>query len=134
MARSTGLPRDVGVMGITRVIAARTRPVTVSRVTESKGSLDDSTTSTTEFTVDMWLHEPRESVAEELTGDRLEGGLGGLVVADGTVDLEHDDRVTYGGVEYSIDTIVGHPEDGAADGTPSDGTDFWMVTFTRRNP
>lgn len=132
MARSSGLPRRKGIAGITRVVRARTSAVTVSRVTETKGSLDESQTSTTDHTEDLWLFEPRESVAEELVGERVNGGLGGLAVADGTVDLQRDDRITHGGVEYEIDTIVGHPEDGDADGTSSPETDFWLVTFTRR--
>jgi len=128
MTRSSGLPRQRGVGGLTRIIRARTRSVTVSRVTETTGSLDETTTTTTDHTEDIWLFEPRESVAEELTGERLNGGLGGLTVADGTVDIELDDRITYGGVEYEVDTIVGHPDD-----TQSDAA-FWMVSFTRRHP
>lgn len=132
MARSTGLPRRTGIAGITRVVRARTRAVTVSRVSESTGSLDEVQTSTTDHTEDLWLFEPRESVAEELVGERVNGGLGGLAVADGTVDLQRDDRITHGGVEYEIDTVVGHPEDADPDGTTSPDTDFWLVNFVRR--
>lgn len=132
MVRSTGLPQRKGIAGITRIVRARVSAVTVSRVSTSKGSLDESSTSTSDHTEDLWLFEPRESVAEELAGERINGGLGGLAVADGTVDLQTDDRIVHGGVEYEIDTIVGHPEDDEPDGTDSPETDFWLVTFTRR--
>lgn len=132
MTRSTGLPRRTGIAGITRVVRARTSATTVSRVSTSKDSLDQTTTTTSDHTEDLWLFEPRESVAEELVGERVNGGLGGLAVADGTVDIQRDDRITHGGVEYEVDTIVGHPEDGDADGTTSSETDFWLVTFVRR--
>lgn len=132
MVRSTGLPTAKGLAGLTRIIRARTRSVTVSRVTETKGSLDQTTTSTTDHTESLWLFEPRESVAEELFGERINGSLGGLAVADGTVDLQINDRLTHGGVEYELDTVVGHPEDDEPDGTASDDTDFWLATFTRR--
>lgn len=132
MARSTGLPRRKGIAGITRVVRARTSAVTVSRVTETQGSLDETTTTTSDHTEDLWLFEPRESVAEELVGERINGGLGGLAVADGTVDLNKDDRIVHGGVEYEVDTIVGHPEDAEPDGSSSPDTDFWLVTFVRR--
>jgi hypothetical protein len=38
----------------------------------------------------------------------------------------------HGGVEYEIDTIVGHPNDDEPDGTGSPNTDFWVITFERR--
>lgn len=132
MVRSTGLPNTPGIAGLTRVIRARTRSVTLSRVSETKGSLDQVETTTSDHTEQIWLYEPRENVAEEIAGERLEGGLGGLVVADDTVDVQKDDRIQHGGVEYEVDTVVGHPEDGAADGTQSPETDFWMISFTRR--
>lgn len=106
--------------------------MTVERVSETTGSLGETQTTTTEHTESMWLFEPRENVAQEIAGERLTGGLGGLAIADGTVDLQHNDRITHGGVEYEIDTIVGHPEDGATDGTDSSDTDFWIVSFVRR--
>lgn len=132
MVRSTGLPRRKGIAGITRIVRSRVTAVTVSRISTSKGSLDETNTNPNDHTEDLWLFEPRESVAEELAGERINGALGGLVVADGTVDLQRDDRIVHGGVEYEIDTIVGHPEDGDTDGTNSPGTDFWIVSFTRR--
>lgn len=132
MVRSTGLPRRRGLTGITRVIRSRTRSVTVTRVTESTGSLDQTTETETDHTESIWLFEPRESVAQEIAGERLTGSLGGLVVADGTVDIQHDDRVVHGGVEYEVDTVVGHPNDGDANGADSPDTNFWIIDFVRR--
>lgn len=129
---TSGLPRRVGLAGLTRVIRYRTSSVTVSRPSESKGSLDQTTTTTSDHTEDLWLFEPRENVSQELTGERIDGSLGGLAVSDGTVDLNHNDRVTHGGIEYEIDTIVGHPDDGDPDGSSSPDTDFWVISFTRR--
>jgi hypothetical protein len=132
MVRSSGIPRQKGVFGITRIIRARARAKTFERVTTSQGTLDETTTSTSEYSVDVWLFEPRENIAEELAGERINGSLGGLVVADDTIDIDRDDRITYGGVEYEVDTIVGHPEDGDADGTASPDTEFWLLSFVRR--
>lgn len=132
MTRSTGIPRKRGLNGISRIIRSRTRTVTINRVSESKGSLDETTTTTTEHSERIWLFEPRENVSQEIAGEQLDGSLGGLAVADGTVDVQHNDRVTHGGVEYEVDTVVGHPADGNADGTPSPETDFWLITFMRR--
>lgn len=132
MARSSGISRRMGIAGITRVIRGRTSAKTVNRVTETQGSLDETTTTTNGHTEDLWLFEPRESVANEAVGERINGSLGGLAVADGTVDVQHDDRLTHGGVEYEVDTVVGHPEDGDADGTDSPGTDFWIIDLVRR--
>lgn len=133
MRLSNGLPQTSGIRGLTRVISARTRSVVVSRPTETTGSLDETTTTTTDHVENIWLFEPREGVAEEVAGERINGGLGGLAIADGTVDLEHNDRITHGGVTYEVDTVVGHPEDGDADGSSTPDTDFWVVSFTRRH-
>lgn len=80
----------------------------------------------------MWVFEPRESVGQELAGERVNGSLGAVLVAEDTADIQKDDRIVHGGVEYEVDTVVGHPEDEAADGTTSPDTDFFVVSFTRR--
>lgn len=132
MNLSTGLPRRHGLAGLTRVIGARTTAVSVTRPTTSTGDLDQTQESLSGHTESMWLFEPFESIAQEITGERLSGALGGLLVADGTVDLQTNDRIAHGGVEYEIDTIVGHPDDDDTDGTDSPDTNFWLVNFTRR--
>lgn len=133
MSLSSGLPRAKGLSGLTRVIRARTSATTVSRPTRSKGSLDETTDTESDHSEDLWLFEPQEAVAQEVTGERVNGALGGLAVADGTVDIDKDDRVTHGGVVYEVDTVVGHPEDDDPDGTASPETDFWVITFNRRH-
>jgi len=132
MTRSNGLPRRSGTAGLTHVIRARTSATTVSRPTETQGSLDESTSTTNDHIESVWLFEPREAPSEELTGERVNGSLGLLAVADGSVDLQRDDRIVHGGVEYEIDTIVGHPADGTPDGTDSHGVDFWKGSLVRR--
>jgi len=128
--RSSGLPRSKALHAQTRVIRARATDVTVRRQTETTGSLDEVTTTESDHTERIWLFEPRESVAAELAGERIDGGLGGLIVSDGNVDVKHGDRVTYGAVEYEIDTIVGHPIDAEPGSAPD--TSFWILSFERR--
>lgn len=117
---------------MTRIIRSRSRSVTVSRPTTEKNSLDGTTETLDEHVENIWLFEPREQVANEIAGERVTGSLGGLVVADRAVDIQKDDRITHGGVEYDVDTVVGHPTDNPADGTRSTGTDFFVVNFVRR--
>lgn len=130
MARSSGIPRGRALAGITAIIRARARAVTVSRPAQSTGSLDETTETTSDHQEDIYLHDPNESIAEVEAGERTTGDLGGLVVADGSVDIEHGDRITYGGVEYEVDTVVGYPEDGEPGNAPD--TNYWRVTFIRR--
>lgn len=130
--RSSGIPRRRALGSISSIINARARPVTLVRPTTTQNELDETVETTTDHQESVWVFEPRENVATEITGEHLDGGLGGLVVSDGTVDIQHNDRLTHGGVEYEVDTVVGHPNDDEADGTTSDDTDFWMVRFVRR--
>lgn len=133
MTRSSGLPTSKLRSGMTRIIRSRTRTVTVSRPSIETNSLDDTEETLTEHHEQMWLFQPRENVAQELAGERVDGSLGALVVADRAVDLQHNDRITHGGVEYEVDTVVGHPNDTDADGSVSHDTDFFVVSFTRRH-
>jgi len=80
----------------------------------------------------LWLFAPQDSVADEIAGERVNGSLGGLTTADGDVDVQKNDRVTHGGVEYEVDTVIGHPEDAPADGTATPDTDFFIISFVRR--
>jgi len=117
---------------MTRIIRSRTRSITVSRPTTTQNSLDTTEETLSEHTEDMWLFQPREGVGQEFAGERISGSLGGLVVAEDDVDIQHNDRITHGGVEYEVDTTIGHPEDAPADGTASPEVDFYVVNFTRR--
>jgi hypothetical protein len=117
---------------MTRIIRSRSRSTTVSRPTTTQNSLDTTEETLSEHTENMWLFQPREGVGEEFAGERITGSLGALVVAEDTVDIQHNDRITHGGVEYEVDTIVGHEEDAPADGTASPNTQFFVVNFTRR--
>jgi hypothetical protein len=132
MTLSSGIPRRRGLGGISRIIRSRQRRVTVQRPTETQGSLDETQTDTNEHTESLWLFEPRENVGKELAGKQVDGSLGGLAAADGSVDVALNDRIVYGGVKYEVDTVVGHPDDADADGTPSPDTDFWVISFVRR--
>lgn len=132
MARSSGLPTGRLRAGMTRIIRSRSRSVTVSRPTSQTTALDDTTETLEEHVERMWLFQPSENVSQELAGERINGSLGGLLVAERAVDVEKDDRITHGGVEYEVDTVIGHPEDDAADGTMSPDTDFFIISFVRR--
>lgn len=131
MARSSGISTNRPRAGMTRIIRSRSRLVTVSRPTTTKTALDDTQETLTEHTEDLWLFAPRDSVADEIAGERVNGSLGGLTVAD-NVDISKDDRVTHGGVEYEVDTVVGHPNDTDADGDETEDTEFFIVSFVRR--
>jgi hypothetical protein len=117
---------------MTRIIRSRSRSVTVSRPTTTQNSLDTSEETLSEHVEEMWLFQPREGVGQEFAGERITGSLGALVVAERAVDIQHNDRITHGGVEYEVDTIVGHPEDAPADGSRSPDTDFFVVDLVRR--
>lgn len=130
--RSSGIPRDKAIGGLGAILRGRTAPKTVTRPTKSTGSLDQTTETTASHTESLYLFRPQEAVADTMAGERITGDLGGLAIADGTVDLSKDDRVTYGGVEYELDTIVGVPEDDEPDGTDSPNTDYWRLSFVRR--
>ena len=131
--RSSGIPRRRGLGGMTRIISARSSPTTIKRPTSGSNSLGGKTNvSTDEHSESLWAFDPTESVGSELVGERLDGALNALAVASDSVDLQQNDITVHGGVEYEIDTIVGHPYDGETDGTASPETDFWIVSFTRR--
>lgn len=125
MPRSSGIPRGRVVGGITRIIGSRATATTVTRVTESKDSLDATSETTTEHMEDIWLFDPEESSVQGLAGERVTGDLGGLAVADGMVDIQNGDRVTHGGVEYEVDTVVGVPDD--------EETDYYQISLVRRH-
>lgn len=130
MTRSTGFSRGRALAGITSIIGARAQTVTITRVTTSTGSLDETTETTTEHQEQLYLHDPGESIAEVDAGERTVGDLGALAVADGTVDIEHGDRLTHGGVEYEVDTVVGYPNDGDPGNAPD--TNYWNIMLIRR--
>lgn len=118
---------------VTRIIRQRTSATTFTRVTTTVNELDDTVESTSDHTEDAWLFAPDESTAMEITGYEVNGSLGGLVVADGGEDIELDDRVVHGGVEYEVASVVGYPEDDEADGSSTyEATDFWVIEFSRR--
>lgn len=124
MKRSSGIPRGRGIRGITRIIGARATAKTVDRPTESTDSLDSTTETTDDHTERVWLFNPDENSVNTMAGDRITGDLGGLIVADGTVDVTNGDRITHGGVEYEVDTVEGRPDD--------EQTDYWSISFIRR--
>lgn len=133
MARSTGISTRQSRHAMSRLIRQRAQSVTINRPVRMTNALDDTDETIDEHTESMWLFDARESIADEIGGDRINGGLGGLVVAGRAVDLDKDDRITHGGVEYEIDTIVGQPVDDDPDGTCSPETTFYIVNFVRRH-
>lgn len=132
MTRSTGLNTNPLVGAITKVIAARSRTYQVRRPTEHVGSLDEVTDTTTEHPEYIYLFESSEQVSDEITGARVDGDLGGLVVADGAVDIQYGDYVDYGGITYQVETVVGMPDDSDMDATvDSERTRYWNLGLVR---
>lgn len=130
MARSSGIPRSVGVHGITRIIGARTSATTINRPTESLNDLGETETTTSDHTEDLWLFEPQEAATEIPAGEHVTGQLAALGL-DG-IDVQREDRITHGGAEYEVDTVIGQPEDNDADGTTHTDTAYFVVNLVRR--
>jgi len=125
MARASGISRGSSLRMMTRIIGSRTNAVTFERPTTTTNALDETVETTSEYTENVWLFQPEESVSDEITGERINGSLGGLVIEADTVDIQSNDRITYGGVEYEVDTVVGYPQ--------RDDATFLVVDFVRRN-
>lgn len=132
MVRSSGTPRRRALGHMSRIIRSRAEPVTFARPTESKNALDDTTTSLTEHTESVWFFDPDEGVGTVDTGERVNGAIAALTVADDSVNIQLNDRVTHGGVEYEVDTVIGQPVDADADGTASPETSFFIIDMVRR--
>lgn len=124
MDLSTGLPRQKGLAAMQHVVGSRTTAKTVSRHTETVNALDEVETTTTDHTEQLWLFDPNDTVAEEITGERIGGQLGGLAVADGTVDLQPRDTLDHGGLTYEVDTVVGEPNE--------DDPSMWRIELTEQ--
>ena len=84
MVRSTGFSRSRALGGITRIIGARATAKTFTNPTKTKGSLDQTNETTSEYSLDVWLFDPEENVVGVDAGKRVTGDLGGLIVDDGT--------------------------------------------------
>lgn len=132
MVRSTGIPTDRAVGMIGRIIRTRSDPVTFTRPTTTTNSLDEEVETTADHTENAWLYDASEAVGQEIAGERINGALGAFIYSDGSVDVQLNDRVTYGGVTYKVDSVVGKPTDNDADGTTSDGTTYFIVDLVRR--
>lgn len=130
MNRAGGVPRDRAFGAISSIIRARSETVTLTRPTRSKGSLDQTTENTATHDEDMWVFDPAKSVQEVAGGERIQGDLGALAL-DG-VDIQKDDRITYGGHEYEVDTVTGMPSDVAADGSTHQSTSYFTISLIRR--
>lgn len=128
--RAGGAPIGEAQAVIESIIDARTRSVTVTRPSKSTGSLDETTETTSDHTEQLWLVSPSEYISEVETGERTTGDLRALGT-DG-IDVQHGDRITYGGVEYEVDTVVGRPDDNPADGTNHSGIEYFDITLIRR--
>lgn len=126
MVRSSGIPRGRAIGGIARIISARASATTITRVTTTTGALDEETETTTEHSERIWLFDPEESSIQAPAGERVTGDLGGLAVEPDveSVDIQSGDRVTYGGVEYKVDSVVAVPDDG--------NPRYHQISFVRR--
>lgn len=129
--RAGGAPLGRAVTTIAGIIDARATSVVLTRPSKSTGSLDETKEQTNDHTEQMWLVSPDESISQDPAGERISGDLRALTL-DGA-DVQKDDRLTYGGVEYEVDTIVGRPDDANSDGTTHNGVEYFDITLMRRN-
>jgi hypothetical protein len=93
--------------------------------------LDETTETTSEFTENVWVYNPRERTTQADAGERVLGDARGLMLAETDYDPDtddepvlKDDRITHGGVDYEVLTVVGLPDEQ----DPS----LWMIEFERR--
>lgn len=101
-------PRPFGLLRT--IISARSQSYTVTRNVTTKNTLGETVDdSSTTHEVNMWLHQPGEANVETERGERLAGDLQGI--AEGDPDLEVNDEVTHRGQEYSVDDMIGLPND-----------------------
>lgn len=87
--------------------------------------------TTVNHTEDLWLFSPDEAVGEVAAGERINGDLMALGL-DG-IDIEKDDRITHGGVEYEVDTVIGRPQDNNAGGSTHTDTNYFVISLVRRS-
>ncbi len=127
--RSGGVPTDRGVTAISSVISQRVRPIVIKRPTTETGPLDETTETLSEHTESLWPVSPSERIEITDTGDRLQGDLRALAL-DG-IDVQTNDRITYGGVEYEVNSVIGQPEDAQADGTDHDAVEYFDISLVR---
>jgi len=118
-----GISRDDSLILMARTVRHRAIPIEIRRATTTTGSLDEQQETVSTRTEGVWLFNPRENEAPSRVGDRIDGQLGGLVVADGGVDIETGDELTHGSGDYEIREIIGLPND----------TDpyLWQLSLTR---
>lgn len=130
MVRAGGVPRDRALGAISSIIGARTETVTITRPTESVGSMGEVSETTATHTEDLWLNAQQIGVIETPAGERETGAI--FAVGLDGIDVQKDDRVTHGGVEYEVDSVVGIPDDNDADGTTHSDTRYFRIRLVRR--
>lgn len=127
--RAGGAPRGRALGTISSIVHQRTQTYTITRPTQTTGSLDQTTETTATHDEELWLFDARESSREVLAGERLTGSLGALGL-DG-IDIQPNDRLTHGAVTYEVESVVGKPDDADADGTAHSNTDYFVIQLTR---
>jgi len=131
MARSTGISSDLHYGRMRTIVSTRATAVVFTRPSTSTGTLDETTETTSEFTEQVWVYNPRERTTQADAGERVLGDARGLMLAETDYDpdtddepVQKDDRITHGGVDYEVLTVVGLPDEQ----DPS----LWMIEFERR--
>jgi hypothetical protein len=114
-----------------RIVTSRASSTTFTRPTVGTGSLGETTETTSQYTEQAWLYNPRERTTQADAGERILGDMRALVVADSDYDpdtdeppVQKDDRTTHGGIEYEVLTVTAHPDE--------QDPDLWMVELERR--
>lgn len=74
------------------------------------GVVEETATST--HSADLWVHSPSESLVQTDYGERTDATLMATFLP--TEDVQSDDRITYDGHSYEVDTVLDHPSDANA--------------------
>lgn len=101
----------MGLSALQMVVRRHLNQFTVTRPTYGDGRFGESSESETTHLADLWVYNPEEQNIGTEYGDRLEGDLQALCFP--SEDIEHEDRIDYGGFTYEVNDVVQLPDAGS---------------------
>jgi hypothetical protein len=107
--RSSGIPRLSGLGHIRKIIQSRQTPTNAVTVNYTTNEWDETVEQETGYTTQLWLYQGTSRIVQEMLGERTVGTLSGLGTTPNEVDV--DDRLIYGGVEYEVVEKTPMPEE-----------------------
>lgn len=69
------------------------------------GVVEEDSTAT--HNANLWVHSPNESIVQTATGERTDADLMATFLP--SENLESDDRISYNGYDYEVQTVLHHP-------------------------